>query len=209
MTSRSGRHRTLHLGAAALLLVAAGCVPAAVPPGGLPGDDTLVPAGYGTLRQDEVTLSLQVGDLQVKVTPLAEWVIRLTAPDTYHRLSALAATTRAALPADAPGEATLFLVSFFSRTAGTAFQPEDLELVNRGRRSRPVAVHPVTSGFDARRLDAESTEMAVYAFPPDVDLEQDLTVEYGTVRSTGWSSVLPRLEAERARVRARAGALGG
>lgn len=196
--------RRLVAGLAAAVL-AGGCVPATVP-GPAPSSD-LVPPGYGTLRQDEITLSLETGDLQVKVTPLVEWVLRLTAPDTHRRLSALATTHRAALADDTPGSPTLFLVSFFSRTSGTPYRPEDVELVNRSRRMRPQAIRGLSSRFDMRRLDPEVTEMAVYAFPEAVDLDQDLVVEYGPVRSIEWSAILRRLEAERARVRARAGGI--
>ena len=52
----------------------------------------MVPPGYGTLLQDQISLRLQRGDLLIKVTPLEEWVIRLTAPDTYDRLRSLVET---------------------------------------------------------------------------------------------------------------------
>ena len=188
--------------------VLAGCVPAAGPAPGPSDVDALVPPGYGTLRQDEITLTLTSGDLQVKVTPLAEWVLRLAAPDTHRRLSALAATHRASLAEAAGGAPALFLVSFFSRAPGTVYRPEDLELVNRGRRVRPTAIRGISPRFDARRLDAEATEMAVYAFPAEVDLDQDLVAEYGSERSLEWSAILRRLEAERARVRGRVGGAG-
>lgn len=191
--------------AALLALALHACVPAAVPNPGPSGADGLVPPGYGTLRQDEITLSLTSGALEVKVTPMAEWVLRLTAPDTHRRLSALAATHRAALAERTAGEPALFLVSFFSRDPGTPYLPEDVELVNRGRRVRPAAIRGLSSRFEMRRLEPEVTEMAVYAFPGSVDLDQDLVVEYGAVRSTQWSVILRRLEAERARVRARIG----
>ena len=51
---------------------------------------TLVPPGYGTLLQDQISLRLQSGSLLIKVTPLDEGIIRLTAPDTYERLKGLA-----------------------------------------------------------------------------------------------------------------------
>mgnify|MGYP001058887056 CR=1 FL=1 len=47
--------------------------------------------------------------------------------------------------------------------------------------------------------------MAVYAFPDGIDLEQDLEVEYQELRSRDWDRVLPVIEAERARLRARQG----
>ncbi|HSH44880.1 MAG TPA: hypothetical protein VK966_03435, partial [Longimicrobiales bacterium] len=54
----------------------------------------LPPAGYGSLRQDEFSVELVATPLHVKVTPLAEEVIRLAAPDTYGRLHALAISRR-------------------------------------------------------------------------------------------------------------------
>ena len=53
--------------------------PDTTPLTGSSGERVLVPAGYGTLAQDEFTLTLQSGPLQAKVTPLAESVIRLAA----------------------------------------------------------------------------------------------------------------------------------
>lgn len=193
------------LGLALLAAGAAACVPASVPAPAASGADALVPPGYGTLRQEELTLTLTTGDLQVKITPLAEWVLRLAAPDTHRRLAALAAAHGPALEAATDGRPSLFLVSFFSREPGTTYRPEDVELLNRGRRLRPVAIRGLGPRFETRRLDPEITQMAIYAFPADVDLDQDLVAEYGGARNTEWSVILRRLEAERARVRARVG----
>jgi hypothetical protein len=41
-----------------------------------------------------------------------------------------------------------------------------------------------------------------------VDLERELVLVYGLAESAQWSVILPRVQAERARVRARAG-VGG
>lgn len=167
-------------------------------------EDRLVPPGYGTLPQDEVTLSLRHGDLLLKVTPLAEEVIRLTAPDTYDRLAGLKATHREPLArrsgSDRP---TLFVVSFFSYEPDVPFEPEDVHLLNRGLRFRPSAIRPVTPGWGTQRLSQERMQMAVYAFPPEIDLDQELEVEYQGVRRGGWDRILRVIEAERARVRAR------
>ena len=80
-----------------------------------------------------------------------------------------------------------------------------MELVNRGQRLRPLSIRPVTSGWGAQRLDAQETQLAVYAYAEGVDLQQPLTIEYGMETSTGWDEILGRLEAERVRARARAG----
>ena len=212
----------------ALILAVLGCGP--LPPpgeGGSPGEpagaraeegagtvaeagqDTtlLVPPGYGTLRQDDITLHLQRGDLLVKVTPLEEWVIRLTAPDTYERLRGLAKAhgPRATGRTSASG-ATLFLVSFFSYEPDVTYQPEDLLLVNRGLRYRPRGIAPVTPSWGTQRLAQQETRMAVYAFDGDMDLETDLVVEYEDLRNDAWRErIVPLLEAERAKVKARAG----
>jgi hypothetical protein len=141
------------------------------------------------------------------VTPLSESVTRTTAPDTYRRLSGLRelhlpeAVRRAGTP-----DVTLFLVSFFSEAPETTFVPEELQLISHGLRLRPAAVLPVTPRWGQRRLAQRETEMAVYAFEGRADLESDLIVVYGLVESGAWSAILPRVQAERARARARGAA---
>lgn len=166
-----------------------------------------LPTGYGTLRQDDVTVALSSGDLQVKVTPLAESVTRVTAPDTYRRLRGLVEAHGARLRAE-PGAAPdggLFLVSFFSDRPDVAFLPEEVQLISRGIRVRPAAIVPITPSWGQRRLRQRQTESAVYVFDRRVDLESDLIVAYGLVESSAWSRILPEVVAERARVRSRAG----
>lgn len=169
-------------------------------------DDPLVPPGYGTLRQDDVSLSLRSGELQVKVTPLAEWVIRLTAPDTYRRLHGIAEGHREALVRQTGRPApTLFLVSFFSLAPDVPYEPEALAIVSGGIRHRPLAIRPVTPGWGVQRLDQREARLAVYAFGGGVELETGMTVEYQGVRDETWNRILTDLQAERERVRARAG----
>lgn len=172
-------------------------------PEGVEGD--LVPAGYGTLRQNQVTLSLRRADLLIKATPLAESVIRLTAPDTYGRLRGLKEDHRSELVRRSGIEdPALFLISFFSYEPDVVFEPEDVHLVNRGLRYRPLGIRAVTPGWGTQRLAQEETQMAVYAFDRGLDLEQELSVQYQEVRQGGWERILQRIQAERARVRARA-----
>lgn len=188
------------------IITAPGCAPVTGGSTGHagPAPEELPPAGHGSLRQEEITLSLRSGDLQIKVTPLEEWMIRLTAPDTYRRLSDLASGHRAALERESGQEApALFLVSFFSDEPNVPFEPEDLHVLDRGRRFRPVAVRPLTGGFGNRRLAQRETRMAVYAFEPAVRLDMGLVVEYGDVRNTQWDAILQHLQSELARVRAR------
>lgn len=178
-------------------------------PGALPTEESslLVPPGYGTLLQDQISLQIQAGDLQIKVTPLAEWVIRLAAPDTYARLRGLAETHggRAARSA-ATTEPSLFLVSLFSYRPDVIYEPEDLLLVNRGLRLRPLGIAPISPSWGTHRLGQQEARMAIYAFEDGIDLEADLAVEYLELRNEMWRErVLPLLQAERAKARARAG----
>jgi hypothetical protein len=169
--------------------------------------ETLPPPGYGTLRQDEISLSLTSGALRILVTPLEESATRVTAPDTYQRLSAMSNAHR-----NAPGigeAAILFLVSFFSEQPDERFVPEEVQLVSRGIRLRPSEIIAITPSWGERRLRQRVTEMAVYAFSDNVDLESDLVMVYGLEQTAAWSLILQRIQAERARARARAGGGGG
>lgn len=200
---------TVRLAAA---FVAAGLAAACAAPGassgsaGGVGSGALPPPGYGTLRQDDVTISLVAGPLQIKLTPLAESVTRVTAPDTYQRLSAIAEAHDPAADPERRGE-DLFLVQLFSDQTGVAFSPDEITLRSRGFRVRPARISPVTPGWGERRLRQRETEMAVYAFP-GADVESDLVLEYQGEESGSWSSILRRVQVERARARARAGVDG-
>jgi hypothetical protein len=207
--------KALVTGCLALTLVAFGCSPGGEAPALAPAGGTqetganplLVPPGFGTLTQETVTLRLQRGDLLIKVTPLEEWVIRLTAPDTYARLHGLAQThgERAAQTAMVL-DPCLFLVSFFSYQPDVTYEPEELLLVNRGLRYRPLGIAPLTPSWGTQRLGQQETRMAVYAFEGGMDLETDLGVEYKELRNAGWrEGILPQLRAEAPKARARAG----
>jgi len=195
----------------AILVLVNGCAGVAGVPGtsqalapvGGAGEADLVPPGYGTLAQAEFTLELVSGALQIQITPLAESVIRLAAPDTYQRLAGLSASARASLRSRTRAETPLFLVSMFSRAPTTTYEPENLQIVNGGLRYRPTAIQAITPGWGGQRLRQEETQIAVYAFGVGIDLEIGMTVEYEGTSDTSWDSILHELELERARVRAR------
>ena len=197
---------------------AAGCAPVepaplpappAPPSSQQPADNAadLPPVGYGSLRQDEFSVEIMDGDLHVKLTPLAEQIVRLAAPDTYERLHALrnsrGATAREHTTSPDPA---LFLVSYFSRQPNVEYQPEELQLSHRGRLLRPVGIVPLTTGWGRQLLQPQQTQSAIYVFEPPFDYDLPLTVRYGLVQTDHWHEVvLPRIEDERARVLSRAG----
>ena len=210
------RRRRVTAGVMGMMLVVASCTPvprvgntsAGNTAGGLPPEDQLlVRPGYGSLRQEEFTLTLRDGDVQVKMTPLEEWVIRLAAPDTYDRLAALRSGHEAALrsSSSSSGSPRLFLVSFYSEQVGLGFHPEDLHVANLGRRHRPLAIRPMTPGWGTQRLGQRQVESAVYGYSGEVSLDADLVSEYRGARSDEWATILPDLLAEQARVRGSAG----
>ena len=167
----------------------------------------LVPPGFGTLLQDQISLQIQSGELLIKVTPLDEGIIRLTAPDTYERLRGLAEihgprATRTQLAS----QSSLFLVSLFSYEPDVTYEPEGLLLVNRGLRLRPQGIAPITPSWGTQRLGQQETRMAIYAFEGGIEWEADLVVEYQQLRNEIWTDqVIPLLQAERAKARARSG----
>ncbi|UCC23902.1 MAG: hypothetical protein JSU98_09180 [Gemmatimonadales bacterium] len=172
--------------------------PAGAPTAGDAGEATpAARATQGSLRQEEITIELRSGVVQVRLTPLDSGIVRLTAPDTRRRLESLTSL--------AAGDGVAFLVSVFTEEPGGApFEPGSVSLENRGRVFRPVRVRALTTGWGTR-LAQQRAEQAVYLFSPEVDLEMPLVVEVAGARSGAWSSILPRIDAERARVRARSG----
>jgi len=163
--------------------------------------DLAAPSSAGTLHQEQVSVTLRHGELQIRVTPLASWVTLATAPDTHERLAVLAQSYQEIF-LDRTGSAVpfeLFLVSLYTESSNLEFEPEDLNLVNRGLRYRPVDIQAVTPDWDTRRLLPRQTAMAVYAFATEVDLERETEFEYRDLRSREWGRILPLVQSERSR----------
>ena len=62
----------------------------------------------------------------------------------------------------------------------------------------------MTPGWGQQRLGQQETQLAIYAFDPDCDLTQPLTVRYGMTQSDAWTGIIQALDVERAKVMARA-----
>jgi hypothetical protein len=204
---------------AVLLPLMLGCTPVPAPePATAPplaerpnsGSDAeeLVPAGFGSLRQDDFSVEIADAGLHVKVTPLAEEVIRLAAPDTYERLHALARSRslEAMGMTEAPADgAEMFLVSFFSRDPNVEYRPDELQLAHRGRTLRALGIVPLTTGWGRHLLQPQQTQSAIYVFDPPFDYGLPITVRYGLRQSDAWHhDIVTRLDDERSRVLSRA-----
>ena len=176
----------------------------------LPG---LPPAGFGTLRQEDVSLRLTSSSLQIRATPLDESIIRLLSPDSYRALSELKRSKTEAIAAvarrNAVRELSLWYVSFFAVERGeTRFSPREFIITNVGRDFRPIDVIPLTPGFGEQRLRQNGRQDAVYVFDGQLDPRQPLSIAYETSRNDDWAGILPQIERERVLVKSRAAAAG-
>ncbi|HTK52923.1 MAG TPA: hypothetical protein VL308_13630 [Gemmatimonadaceae bacterium] len=171
----------------------------------------LPPPGFGTLRQDDISLKLSVSNLQVRATPLGESIIRLLSPDSYRALSELKRSKSEAIAAVARRngvrDLSLWYVSFFAVEQGeTRFSPREFIITNVGRDFRPLDILPITPGFGEQRLRQNGRQDGLYVFDGQLDVQQPLTVSYETARNDSWGQMLPQIERERALVKSRAAA---
>ena len=185
----------------------AGCAPAPAPGavGGPVAEPPRVegvdPARSGSLTQRQISMRLTAGALRIEVTPLAAWVLDAAAPDTHDRLVRLAESHEPEMARRAGiSQPVLFLVSLSTRQQGTVFQQDDLHMVSRGLRERPLAIRPITPGWGSGRLSQQVTDMAVYAYGDGLDLTRELTVAYQGVEDSSWSRKVVAIEAERGRI---------
>ena len=179
----------------------------AQPPDRLTAQDSL-PAGYGTLRRDDIAVRLTTDNLQIQVLPLDEQVIRLLAPDTYRSLTDFVARQRAAIDSLAAqagvAHPSLVMVTFYGLVPQARFSPEVLNLASRGRLFRPVGIVPLSPRWSSNLLDAREQAVAIYLFDEGISFREDLTVSYQGLANDSWSRSVRSLDQERARVRARA-----
>ena len=203
-----------------LFAIALACAPGTTPQGGTstpPVADTerdtlgtgLVPAGFGSLRQDDISIRLQLRGLLVRATPLDESVIRVLAPDSYRSLRDRRDSERDRIAALAARYGmqrfSVWSISYYGQEPDARFSPMDVVISNVGRDFRPIELIPLTTGFGQNRLDQRDTQSALYLFDEAVDVNQPLTLMVETTRSSGWQETLQLIERERALIRSRAG----
>ena len=167
-----------------------------------------VPAGFGTLRRDEIYVRFGTPALEIQILPLEEQVIRLLAPDTYRSLNQLVAS-RAQEIADAADRAgtvnpVLVMVTFVALVNDARFNPEDLNITSRGRIFRPVGIVPLSPTWSSYQLEARQQAVAIYLYDDGIGLREQMTITYQGLSSDAWTRSVRLLDQERARVRARA-----
>jgi hypothetical protein len=198
--------------ATALLLAAtvAGAAGAQADTGRTTRGDTL-PAGFGSLRRDDVQVSAQIQGLTIRAIPLDESIIRTLAPDSYaslraQRLGKAAAIDRVRTRLGLPS-VQVWYVTYFNVQPGEArFDPKGMQLRSAGRDFRPLEVIGITPGFgDGRLAQGRSTD-AIFVFDAAISLSHSLLVTLNGEQSAAWDAVLPLLERERASIWSRASA---
>lgn len=167
-----------------------------------------VPPGFGTLRQDDIAIRIELQGLAVRAIPLDESVIRLLTPDSYRSLRELEESNKAGISAVARRtggqKPDLWYVSFYGIEPDVHFSPRELIITSGGRDFRALDIIPLSSGFGEERLKQRETQSAIYLFDEAIDLDQPLTLTFQTQTNSGWEQTLQAIERERALVRARA-----
>jgi hypothetical protein len=171
-----------------------------------------IPAGFGSLRQDDIAVRLEPQGIILRAIPLDESVIRLLTPDSYRALRDLQESNRRTIESitrRSGGRAPdLWYVSFYGLEDNARFSPMELVITSGGQDFRPVDVIPLSTGFGEQRLRQRETQSAVYIYPGEIDVDHPLTVTFQGQRSVVWEQLLQRIERERALVRARASGPG-
>ena len=172
-----------------------------------------LPIGFGTLRQEDLALRIQLPGVVVRAIPLDESVIRVLSPDSYRALHELVASRRAELDERAQRygvrEPSLWYFSYYGVEPDARFSPEEVVITSAGRLFRPLSIVPLTTGFGEQRLEQRGVQTAIYIFDQGVDVNLPLVVTVQGIPSSGWESNLRRIERERALVRSRAAARSG
>ncbi len=186
---------------------------ASVPVSGVPQADTaglaLLPPGYGSLRQDDLSLHIDAGTVLIRALPLDEALIRLLTPDSYRALHDLKEGSRTQIDAIARRyggrPVSVWLVSFYGVEPNARFTPGDLVISSGGRDFRPYDMLSLTVGFGENRLRQRETQSALYVYDGDVQVNQPVSMAYQGSVDGSWEQTLQTIERERAMVRARSG----
>ncbi len=178
-----------------------------------PVTEQVPPAGFGTLRLDDIAVLFETGDLRIQVLPLDERVIRLLSPDSYQSMAGLKRVKAADIEEMARrygiAEPALFSISFYGLRERASFSPEELTLQSRGRFFRPIGFVPMSADWGARQLAQRGTAIAIALFEPGMALfEEDLAISYQGFTTRAWNGIAKVLERERAAALSRAAAAG-
>jgi len=177
----------------------------------VPRLDDLPPVGYGTLGQEDISVTLVGADFTVGFIPLNESIIRLLRPDTYNSMRRLRQSMGDEIAETARRhgirEPAVFFVSFFGRGQQVRFNPEALTITGQNRSFRPIAMLANSRAFSERQLSQRETATAIYIYEDGIRLADPFTLSYEGRSSNQWQVIIRLLERERAAADARAAAI--
>ncbi len=190
-----------------VIAAACACAPRSAPAQTAVVDTALVddlPLGQGRLGQDNITVRLRAGTLDIRVVPLDERVLRLLSNDGYAALHALVVSQQRRIDSVAsargvrrPGVA---LVSFHALAPSTRFDPQSLSISLRNRYYRPIGVLAMSPSFSSQQLDASGTASGIVIYEEELPVTEPFTISYLDATTDEWERRLPRLETERGRI---------
>jgi hypothetical protein len=174
--------------------------------------DVAVPPGYGSLRQDDIQLTLRTPTLEIRFLPLDPRTGNLLANDAYTSFRKLLLDNRARIDEVARSKGIsqpgVVYVSFFGLAPGASFDAEVLAIVVRNRLLRPLGIVPYTPGFLEQRLDARQSKSAFYLYEEAVPVLEPFQLQYQNQYTADWDPKLSRINGERQRVALRAAKAG-
>mgnify|MGYP003694130029 CR=1 FL=1 len=165
----------------------------------------LPPPGYGTLGQDDISIRFNAGDIDIRMVPLDQRVMRLLGPDVYASLNKLTIDRDASIDSVAAlggaSDPGLMLVSFFGRKDGVRFEPLNVFLVIRNQTYQPIGMVPFTSTITSRQLDTRQQASAIMVYSTPIPVYEGFGVSYGViVVPNAWQNQLSQVQRERTRV---------
>jgi len=194
-----------------VLLALVACAPAArgqdSSTGNSPQGDLPQP-GFGTLNQNDIAITIRQSELEIRIVPLDERLLRLLAPDAYaslhgvrvsraHEIDSVGRENGAATPG-------VMLITFFGRQPGARFNPENVDVSIRSQLYRPIAVIPYSANFNSQQLDVRQQATGIFLYEVPIPVFESFSVSYGTTTNNDWDGLLDRLQRERSRVMNRA-----
>ncbi|GAC1652533.1 MAG: hypothetical protein NVS4B3_14810 [Gemmatimonadaceae bacterium] len=168
----------------------------------------LIPAQFGSLRQDDIALRLQVRGTLIKAIPLDEGIIRTLSPDSYATLHDLRLSKAGAIRvlADRRGVRghNVWYVSYYGMEPEARFDPYALAVTSAGLDYRPLELLPLSAGFGEHRVHQRESQSALVLFDDALDMTQPATLSIDAERNDAWAGILRTIELERALIRSRA-----
>jgi hypothetical protein len=169
--------------------------------------ESVPPAGYGSLNQNDLALKVRTDELEIRLVPLDQRVTRLLAPDGYRSLQGLVESRRAAIDSIAMRSGTsrpgLALVTFFGQQEGIRFDPQTVALIIRNRYLRPIGIVPFSPRFNSQQLNVREQVSGIFLFEEEMPVSDSFRFNYGGIDSDDWQNKQRELDRERARVSAR------